>query len=166
MARILCGNHQRSSVAWGLPPHRFADSVCWPLECTQDIWSRTRSVLGWPWSTGQRVAPGHGTDIRSVWSNLKDSICRSRFYVTMRFKSANGRDVTKRVIIDVKEILRGDNTILWISKLCSCVDVRWCFIGLVWWLRVKRLHHVWVRNQNFTTGFQGLESHQFTIAFV
>ena len=31
----------------------------------------------------------------------------------------------------VKEVLCEDNTILWISKLCWCVSVRWCFIELV-----------------------------------
>ena len=33
--------------------------------------------------------------------------------------------------LSIKEILCEDNTILWISKLCSCVSVRWCFIELV-----------------------------------
>ena len=37
----------------------------------------------------------------------------------------------------VKEILCEDNTILWISKLCSSISVRWCFIELVWWLQSK-----------------------------
>ena len=27
----------------------------------------------------------------------------------------------------LKEILCEDNIILWISKLCFCVSVRWCF---------------------------------------
>ena len=36
-----------------------------------------------------------------------------------------------------KEILCVDNTILWISKLCSCASVRWCFIELVWRLKGK-----------------------------
>ena len=30
-----------------------------------------------------------------------------------------------------KEILCEDHTILWISKLCSFVSIRWCFIELV-----------------------------------
>ena len=35
------------------------------------------------------------------------------------------------VINRFKETLCEDNTILWVSKLCSCVSVRWCFIELV-----------------------------------
>ena len=27
-----------------------------------------------------------------------------------------------------KEVLCEENTLLWISKLCLCVSVRWCFI--------------------------------------
>ena len=57
-------------------------------------------------------------------------------------------------------------TILWISKLCSCVSVRWYFIELVWWLNSKT-SSFWANNLNFTTSFQGLETlHQLTIAFI
>ena len=31
----------------------------------------------------------------------------------------------------IKDILFEDNTILWVSELCSCVSVRWCFTELV-----------------------------------
>ena len=35
------------------------------------------------------------------------------------------------LLCSFKEILCEDNAILWISKLCPCVSVRWCFIELV-----------------------------------
>ena len=35
------------------------------------------------------------------------------------------------VSLFVKEILCEDNTILRISKVCSCVSLRWCFIELL-----------------------------------
>ena len=35
----------------------------------------------------------------------------------------------KCIVGNLKEVLCEDITILWISKSCSCVSVRWCFIG-------------------------------------
>ena len=39
--------------------------------------------------------------------------------------------IEMNTVIMFQEILCGDNTILWISNLCPCVSVRWCFIELV-----------------------------------
>ena len=73
-------------------------------------------------------------------------------------------DSSRLVRASPKEILFEDNTILWISKWCPCVSVRWCFIELVWWLKSKTSSSFWVGNQNFITRFQGLKIlHQFTI---
>ena len=42
-------------------------------------------------------------------------------------------------------ILCEDNTILWISKLCSRVSLRWCFIELVW--KTKEKNSVIILNE-------------------
>ena len=74
--------------------------------------------------------------------------------------------ILKRVLLASDRTCE-DNAILWSSQLCSYVSVRWGFIELVWWPKSKTSSSFWLRNQNFTTGFQGLEIlHQFTIASV